>query len=90
MGLEMEKKAEELKMGLDAQKTFAQMYEDGNMDKGIGGQMIKLDTVVAQEPREEKQTREPKSSFQIRSKSHNFACILIRTILTQGRMPLDH
>ena len=33
MGLEMEKKSEEFKMGLDAQKSFAQMYEDGNMNK---------------------------------------------------------
>ena len=33
----MEKKAEEFEMGLDAQKSFAQMYEDGYMNNGIGG-----------------------------------------------------
>ena len=50
----MEKVAEEFKMRLDAQKSFAQMHEDRNVDKGIGGQMVKLDPVGAQEPREEK------------------------------------
>jgi hypothetical protein len=33
----VEQKSKELKMGLDAQKNFAQMYEDGNMNKGIWG-----------------------------------------------------
>ena len=41
-------------MGLDAQKSFAQMHEDINVNKGIGGQVMKLDPVVAQESREEK------------------------------------
>ena len=41
-------------MGLDAQKSFAQMHKDRNMNKRIGGQMVELDPVVAQEPREEK------------------------------------
>ena len=53
-----------LKMGLDAQKSFAQMHKDGNVNKGIGGQVMKLDPVVAQEPREEKQTRKLQSPFQ--------------------------
>ena len=76
-------------MGLDAQKSFAQMNEDRNVNKGIGGQVMKLDHVIMQESREEKQTRKPQSLFQIRSKNNNFARILIRTILTQGRTPLD-
>ena len=33
----MEKKAEEFEMGLDAQKHFAQVHEDRNMNKRIGG-----------------------------------------------------
>ena len=41
-------------MGLDAQKSFTQMHEDRNVNKEIGGQVMKLDPVVAQEPREEK------------------------------------
>ena len=44
----MKKKAKELKMGLDAQKSFAQMHEDDNMNKRIGGQVMKLDPIVAQ------------------------------------------
>ena len=50
----MEKKSEEFEMGLDVQKSFAQMHEDRNMNEGIGGQMIKLDHVVAQESRKER------------------------------------
>ena len=42
----MEKKSEELKMGLDAQKSLAQIHEDRNMNKGIGGQVVKLNPVV--------------------------------------------
>ena len=50
----MKKESKEFKMGLYAQKSFAQMHEDGNVNKGIGGQVMKLDPVVAQEPKEEK------------------------------------
>ena len=50
----MEKEPKEFEMGLDAQKSFAQVHEDGNVNKGIGGQVMKLDPVVALEPREEK------------------------------------
>ena len=50
----MEKKSEEFEIGLDAQKSFAQMQEDRNMNEEIGGQMMKLDHVVAQESRKER------------------------------------
>ena len=43
----MEKEPKEFKMGLDSQKSFAQMHDDGNVNKGIGGQVMKLDSVVA-------------------------------------------
>jgi hypothetical protein len=49
----MEEVTEKLKMGLDAQKSFAQVYEDGKVNKRIGGEMMKLDAVVIQEPRKE-------------------------------------
>ena len=55
----MEKESEKIKMGLDAQESFAQMHEDRNMNKGIGGQMMQLDPVVAQESRKERRTRNP-------------------------------
>ena len=42
----MEKITEELEMGLDAQKSFAQMYEDRYMNKRIGGEMMKLDPII--------------------------------------------
>ena len=52
-------------MGLDAQKSFAQVHEDRKVNKEIGGQMMKLDPVVAQEPKKERKTRKPQSSFQV-------------------------
>ena len=55
----MEKESEEFKMGLDAQKSFAQMHEDRNVNKEIGGQVMKLDPVVAQEPKEENEQGNP-------------------------------
>ena len=71
-------------MGLNAQKSFTQMYEDGNMNKKIWGQVVKLDLVIRQEPREETRTWEPQSPFKIRDKSNDFALIFIRTILTKA------
>ena len=55
----MKKELEKLKMGLDAQESFAQMHDNRNMNKGIGGQMIQLDPVVAQELRKERRARKP-------------------------------
>ena len=59
----MEKESEKLKMGLDAQESFAQMHKDRNMNKRIGGQMVQLDPVVVQEPRKERRARKPQSLF---------------------------
>ena len=81
---------EKLKMGLDAQKSFAQMYEDRKMNKRIGGKVMKLDPVIIQEHRKETKTRKPQCSFKIRTKSDNLAHIFIRMILTQGGTSLDH
>jgi len=86
----MEKKAEELKMGLDAQKSFAQMYENRKMNKRIWGQVVELDPVVRQEPKEKTRTWEPQFPFKIRGKTNNFARIFIRTVLTKAGTPLDH
>ena len=36
----MEEMEEKLKMGLDAQKSFAQVYEDGKMNNRIRGKML--------------------------------------------------
>jgi len=88
--LEVEKKSKDFKMELDAQKIFAQVHEDGNMNESVQGQVVKLNPVIMQEPREESRTREPQSPFKIRGKSNDFACIFIRTILAQGRTPLDN
>ena len=78
----MNEVAEKLKMGLDTKKSFAQMYGDGNMNKGVWGEMMKLDPVVIQEPRKEIRAWKPQSSLKIRKKSNNLARIFIRTVVT--------
>ena len=55
----MEKEPKEFEIGLDAQKRFAQMHEDGNVNKGIGGQVMKLDPVIAQESKKNKEQENP-------------------------------
>jgi len=60
------------------------MQKNGNMDKGVGGQVVKLDPVVMQEPREEIRTRESKYPFKIRSKSYDLARIFIRMVFTKA------
>ena len=42
----MKKVAKKVEMGLDAQKSFAQVYEDGKMNKEIGSKMMKLDPII--------------------------------------------
>ena len=44
----MEEMAEKFEIVLDAQESFAQMHEDGKMKKGIGGEMMQLDSVIVQ------------------------------------------
>ena len=75
----MEKVVEKIKMGLDAQKSFAQMYEDRNMNKRVRGEMMKLYLVIVQETRKEIRARKIQSSLKIRKKSNNLARILIPT-----------
>jgi len=53
----MKKVAEMVEMGLDAQKSFAQMYEDRYMNERVGGEMMKLDLIIIQEPRKEIRAR---------------------------------
>ena len=59
MRFQMEKKSKQFEMGLDAQKSFAQMHKDRNMNEEIGGQMMKLDPIVAQESRKERRAWKP-------------------------------
>ena len=74
----MKKVEEKVEMGLDAQKCFAQMYEDRYMNKRIGGEMMKLDPIIIQESREEIRAGETQPSLKIWKKSNNFAHIFIR------------
>ena len=53
----MEKKSKVFEMGLDAQKSFAQMYKDRYVNKRVWGEMMKLDPIVIQEPRKEIRAR---------------------------------
>ena len=60
------------------------------MNEGIRGEMMQLDSVVVQKPREEIRLRKTQSPFKIRCKSNNSAHIFIQTIMTQGRTLLNH
>ena len=77
-------------MGLDAQKSFAQMYEDGNTQDRVGKQVMQLNPIVVQKTREEIRARDSKLALKIGRESDDFARIFIRTTLAQGRTPLDH
>jgi len=69
----MKKVAEKVKMGLDAQKSFAQVYEDRYMNKRIGGKMMKLDLIIIQESRKEIRAGKTQPSLKIWDKSNNLA-----------------
>ena len=78
----MKKVVEKINMGLGAQKSFAQMYEDRNMNKRVRGEMMKLDSVIIQETRKQIRARKTQPSLKIRKKSNNLARIFIRTVVT--------
>ena len=53
MGAQKEQIAEQIEMGLDAQKCFAKMSKNGKMKDRIGSQMMKLDLPMMQKTSEE-------------------------------------
>ena len=90
MGLKIKKVVEKINMGLGAQKSFAQMYEDRNMNKRVRGEMMKLYLVIVQETRKEIRARKTQPLLKIGKKSNNLARIFIWTVVAQRRTPLDY
>ena len=86
----MKKVAEKVEMGLDAQKSFAQMHEDRYMNNKIGGKMMKLDPIIIQESKKEIRAGKTQPSPKIWNKSNNLARIFIRTGVTKCWTPLDY
>jgi len=86
----MEKVTEKFEMGLDAQKRFAQMYEDRHMHKRIGSKMVKLDPIIIQKSRKEIRAGKTKPPLKIRNKSNDLARIFVRTGVTKRGTPLDY
>ena len=82
--------AEKVEMGLDAQKSFVQVYEDRYMNKRIGGKMMKLDPIIIQESKKEIRAGKTQPSLKIWNKSNNLARIFIRTGVTKCWTSLDH
>ena len=78
----MEEVAKKLEMGLDAQKSFAQVYEDRYMNKRIRGKMMKLDPIIIQESIKEIRAGKTQPSLKIWNKSNNLARIFVRTGVT--------
>ena len=79
----MKKVAKKVEMGLDAQKSFAQMYEDRYMNKRIWGEMMKLDPIIIQESKKEIRAGKTQPSLKLCNKSNNLARIFIRTGVTK-------
>ena len=86
----MEKVTEKFEMGLDAQKRFAQMYEDRHMHKRVGSKMVNLDSIIIQKSRKEIRARKTKPPLKIRNKSNDLARIFVRTGVTKHGTPLDY
>ena len=86
----MEKVTEKFEMGLDAQKRFAQMYDDKHMHKRIGSKMAKLDPIIIQKSRKEIRAGKTKPPLKIWNKSNDLACIFVRTGVTKCGTPLDY
>ena len=86
----MKKVAEKVEMGLDAQKSFAQMYEDKHMYKRIGSKMVKLDPIIIQKSRKEIRAVKTQPSLKIWNKSNNLARIFVRMGVTNCWTPLDY
>ena len=86
----MEKVTEKFEMGLDAQKRFAQMYEDRHMHKRIGSKMVKLDPIIIQKSRKEIRAGKTKPPLKIRNKSNDLARIFLRTGVIKRGTPLDY
>jgi len=86
----MEKVTEKFEMGLDAQKRFAQMYEDRHMHKRIGSKMVKLDPIIIHKSRKEIRAGKTKPPLKIRNKSNDLARIFVRTGVTKRGTPLDY
>ena len=86
----MKKVAEKIEMGLDPQKSFAQMHEDRHMYKRIWGKMVKLDSIIIQESRKEIRAGKTQPSLKMWDKSNNLARILKRTGITKCGTPLDY
>ena len=86
----MKKVAEKIEMGLDPQKSFAQIHEDRHMYKRIWGKMVKLDPLIIQQSRKEIRAGKTQPSLKIWNKSNNLAHIFIQTGITKCGMPLDY
>ena len=86
----MKKVAEKVEMGLDAQKSFVQMYEDRYMNKRIRGKMMKLDPIIIQDSIKEIRAGKTQPSLKIWNKSNNLTRIFIWTGVTKCGTPLDY
>ena len=77
-------------MGLDAQKSFAQMYQDRYMNQRIGGKVMKLDSIIIQKSRKEIRAGKTQPSLKVWIKSNNLARIFVRMGVTKCWTPLDY
>ena len=78
----MEKMLEQLEVGFDPQKSFAQVHEDGNMENRIGVQVVCLNTLMKEKTAEEIRGRNPKTTKNKILKNNGFLVSVMLTLLS--------
>jgi len=73
-------------MGLDAQKNFAQMNKNRDVEGGIRGQVMSLNSPM--EKKATKEIRNGESAFNKGGKKNGFVRLLEKAIMPKSRSPL--
>jgi len=76
LGLKMEQVFEKIEMWLDVQKSFAQLNINGDVEDGIWGQVVCLNSPVKEKAAEEIRSGNPKTAFDKGDKSNHFGYFL--------------
>jgi hypothetical protein len=80
---------EQMKMRLDADKSFTQMCEDGNMKDGLWGQMMQLDSPEFQKSMKEIRSMNGKTAFYKIAKDNDSVGSFVWAVLAFCVSPLD-
>ena len=65
-------------MGLDAEEGFSEGYVGGDVDDGVGGEVVELDAVEVKEASEEWMDGESQTSDEVRDEDDALAGLRLR------------